>query len=91
MTRPVVRPGKQIVLEVPGEGLFRIYTGGKGKPSVYRVAGKGSIERRVRDEETLRKVAQSFRGYVDERKKRESRWTFRLTRWIRTLPGRVLP
>src|SRR5690606_14770356 len=79
---PPARRPKPIVLEVPGEGLFRIHVHRPGAPRVYRVLHKGQL-RRVHDEETLQKVARSLRGYVDEHKRQHQRKAFRMARWIR--------
>lgn len=79
---PPARRPKPIVLEVPGEGLFQIHVHRPGAPRVYRVLYMGQL-RRVHDEETLRKVAKSLRGYVDEHKRQHQRKAFRVARWIR--------
>lgn len=84
---PAHRP-KPIVLEVSGEGLFQIHVHRPGAPRIYRVLYKGQL-RRVRDEETLRKVAKSLRGYVDEHKRQHERKAFRAVRSIRLRLARI--
>lgn len=83
------------IVEVEDE-LYQIHLGDPGRPRVYRVAKNSDTVRRVRDGETLNKVAVAFKEQyearkraIEQEKQRKQKLWPRFLRWIGRLVARL--